>query len=132
MEQATQLSVNLRNEPGRLAELCDVVADAGINILAISLVDQTEQGIARLVVDRTDDAVELLEKRSFPCVGTPVLLVSLKNEVGSLAKLTRNLANSGVNINYVYGSAGDVVGESLIVVAVSDIDRAARALGQNE
>lgn len=37
MEKRTQLSVILTNAPGELSKLCDVLKDAGINILAMSI-----------------------------------------------------------------------------------------------
>jgi hypothetical protein len=37
MEKKTQLSVILTNAPGELSKMCDVLKDAGINILAMSI-----------------------------------------------------------------------------------------------
>ncbi len=130
MERATQLSVNLENRPGRLAELCDALAKAGINIRAISVIESTEQGLVRVVVDRTDNATKVLAECSFPFTETPVLLMDLTNEVGAMARIAKKLADSGVNISYVYGSAGDPGGKALLVLAISDMDRAERAFGQ--
>ncbi len=130
MEKTTQFSVNLENKPGRLAELCQLWADAGINILAIAVIESTEQGIVRVVVDKTDEARKLLEDSASPCTESPVLLLKLKDEVGTMAGVANKLASSGVNISYVYGSAGQAGKEALLVLAVSDINRAERALSQ--
>ncbi|MDO9124116.1 MAG: amino acid-binding protein, partial [Deltaproteobacteria bacterium] len=37
MEKRTQLSVILTNAPGELSKMCDVLKEAGINILAMSI-----------------------------------------------------------------------------------------------
>ena len=128
MERGKQLSVNLENTPGRLAEMCQSLASARINIRAISVLESTEQGIVRVMVDKTDKARKVLTERSFPFVESPVLLVNLTNEIGAMAKVAEKLADSGVNISYVYGSAGEAGSESLLVLAVSDMNRAERAL----
>jgi len=130
MQRATQLSVSLQNEPRRLAELCRTLADAEVNILAVSVLDSTEQSVVRLIVDKPDEASQALAAKSFMSVGTPVLVLNLANEVGALSQTTRKLGTAGLNINYVYGSASDAGEGSFIVIAVSDIDRAERALSQ--
>ena len=45
-----QLSVFLENKPGQLYIPCRVLADAGVNIITMSLADTQQFGILRLVV----------------------------------------------------------------------------------
>ena len=47
-----QLSIALENQPGRLAAISRLLADHGINIEAISVIDNVEQGMVRLMTER--------------------------------------------------------------------------------
>ena len=49
-----QISVFLENKAGRLAEVTRLLADAGVNIRALSLADTSDFGILRLIVSDND------------------------------------------------------------------------------
>ena len=44
-----QISVFLENDKGRLAALCRCLADAGVNMSALSIADTPEYGLVRIV-----------------------------------------------------------------------------------
>ena len=48
-----QLSIFLENKAGRLAQVTKTLAEAGINIRALSLADTSDFGILRLIVNDT-------------------------------------------------------------------------------
>ena len=49
-----QLSIFLENKAGRLAQVTKTLAEAGINIRALSLADTSDFGILRLIVNDTE------------------------------------------------------------------------------
>ena len=53
----TQVTVFLENEKGRLADLCRTVADAGVNMSALSIADTAEYGLVRIVCSDANTAV---------------------------------------------------------------------------
>ena len=53
-----QLSVFLENKPGHLSAPCRALADAGINIVTLSLADTQQFGILRLIVRDWEKAKE--------------------------------------------------------------------------
>ena len=59
--QIQQLSVFIENKPGRMAEVTEVLADAQIDIRAISVADTRDFGILRVIVDKPKEAVEALK-----------------------------------------------------------------------
>ena len=56
-----QISVFLENKPGRLQALTDILAKMDVNMRALSLAETAEFGIARIIVDELDSAVEMLK-----------------------------------------------------------------------
>ena len=116
MERARQLTVCLPNKPGMLARICRCLADAKVNILAISVVESTEVGLIRMITSDAKAGATALEAAGIPVATTPVRLVELPNKVGALAEMTERLAKRKVNINFVYGSAMPGARKSFIVV----------------
>jgi hypothetical protein len=128
MPRATQLSVPMENKPGQLARIGSALARAKVNIEAISVVDSAEVGVVRLVTSSSAKAAAALKRAGMAAVQQPVLVVKLPNEPGALAKAAAKLAAAKINIAYAYGSAAAPGAMSTIVMAVSDLAKAARAL----
>ena len=73
--KAEQLSVFLENRAGRLAEVTHTLAEAGVNIRALSLADTSDFGILRLIVDDQEKAKSVLKEHSFTLGRTSVVAV---------------------------------------------------------
>ena len=125
-----QLSVSLENRPGRLAHVCRCLADRKINIIALSVLETSEQGILRLVVDKPDEAAKMLKGCPMTFSKKDVLLVELPNKVGVMASLAEKLAAKGINITFVYGSTGAGRGTTYVVLAASNLAAAKRILAR--
>ncbi|MCX5771961.1 MAG: ACT domain-containing protein [Candidatus Hydrogenedentes bacterium] len=97
-----QLSLFLENKPGRLSEPCRVLADAGINILTLSLADTQQFGIMRLIVRDWTKAKEVLEKAGFVVNITEVVATEVADKPGGLANVLAIMEGGGVNIEYMY------------------------------
>jgi len=128
MARAMQLCVCLENKPGQLARLGAVLARAKVNIEAISVVDTATCGLIRLVTSSSAKAKAALAKAGMaPCL-QPVIVLKLSNQPGALAEAAKKLANAGVNIDYLYGSAARTGEQSLLVLGVNDIKKASAVL----
>lgn len=126
-----ELSVLVENRPGSLGEVASILAEEGVNIEAIMLEGSVDFGVARLRVDQPQVAQTALNSRGFPKVTVgEVIRLDLPNEPGQLAEVCERLREVSVNIDYVFGTAGDVEGESDLVLKVDDMDRAREALDE--
>lgn len=82
--QIQQLSVFIENKPGRLAEITEVLAEAGIDIRAISVADTSDFGILRVIVDKPKEAVAALKQHGMTVSLTNVIAVGIDDEPGSI------------------------------------------------
>ena len=98
-----QLSIFLENKAGRMAEVTTTLAEAGINIKALSLADTSEFGILRLIVDKIEEAQTLLKNKGFTVGRTGVVAVEISNTPGGLDKILRILEKQSINVEYMYG-----------------------------
>ncbi len=97
-----QITVFLENEEGRLSAMTRVLAEAGINMKALTIAETTEYGLVRIVADKPEAAVEALRAADYRAITTEVLAVSLGDEPGTLAALLEKLDELGTNIEYAY------------------------------
>ena len=119
-----QLSVAIENQPGRLAAISKTMSAQGINIKDLSVVDNVEQGVIRLVTSDPARCKALLVQAGFYVVEADVLVVILKDSPGQLAVLAQAMADAQINIDYAYGSEDPSEEHVRMVVKVSQLNKA--------
>ncbi len=102
-----QLSVFVENKPGHLADTLATLADGEVNVLSFTIADTADYGILRLVVDQVERAKELFQAAGYAVVEHPVVCALLPNKPGVLAAVARLVAESGLDIEYIYLGAHD-------------------------
>ena len=85
-----QLSLTVLNKPGQLFAPCDLLANAGINIVTLSLADRKDFGILRLIVREWQRAKEVLEAVGLTVTMTEVLAIEVRDEPGGLVGCCRS------------------------------------------
>jgi len=128
MPIVTQFSVMLENRPGSLAQACSELAAKAVNIEAVMAPEGRGTGPVRLVVNHTDTARKVFEAMGVKFTEDRVLAVRLSDRPGALGRVTRKLAEHDVNIEYAYGSIEKGAPKALIIVAVSNLEKAAALL----
>src|SRR6516164_6172144 len=102
MEPATQLAIFLSNRPGALARVCESLAEAEINVHALTISDTVDHSVVRMVVSDPTKALMLLGESGVLAVENDVLMIEAANEPGVLAKMADRLAEARINIEYAY------------------------------
>jgi hypothetical protein len=127
-----QISVFLENTTGRLSEVTRTLAKAGINLRAISIADTADFGILRIIVDKTDEAVNALNGAGFTTRQTDVVAVEIEDVPGSLAKLMELFQQSQVNIEYLYASLEGQQGKAVVIFKLKDHEKGLKILSDNK
>ncbi|HIK00314.1 TPA: ACT domain-containing protein [archaeon] len=131
-----EIQVLVKDKPGELARVTEILGDHGINIRGISS-DTRKRGdsFLRIVVNKEDQekATSLLSISGGYKVKTNTLLfLSLINRPGELAKVAKLLAKQGINVESIYlrGSKKGLSGrpETEVVMNVSDLSGAQKLL----
>ncbi|MBO4786830.1 MAG: amino acid-binding protein [Prevotella sp.] len=127
---AKQLSVFLENKSGRLTEVTEVLGNAGVNLSAMSIADNSDFGILRCIVSDPDKAYKELKAAQFTVKITDVIGFICPNTSGSLAKVLKMLSDNGIFIEYMYSFAnGDV---AHVVVRPTDLEACDRVLAEKK
>ena len=126
-----QISVFIENQPGRLEEVARILGQSGVDITALSLADTAEFGILRLIVDKPDLAQKALREAGLIVKVTEVLAVAMEDQPGGLATVLHHITQAGIIIEYMYAFVGKQDGKAVVVMRVSDLPSAAKALEKN-
>ena len=120
--QIKQLSIFVENKAGRLAEITAVLAEANVDIRAISIADTS------LIVDHPDEAVEALKKAGMTVSLTSVIAIGIHDRPGEFAKAMRILADEHIAIEYMYAFISRDKGKAFVILRVDDDQRAVSVL----
>jgi hypothetical protein len=124
-----QLSIFLENRPGVLRQPCEALAEAGIDLLTMSLADTAQFGILRFIVRDPVRAKRVLEEAGMVVRMTEVVPVEVENKPGGLARALAAIEHAGLGVEYMYdfgaASRGD---KAAIVFRFEDPDAALAAL----
>jgi hypothetical protein len=123
-----QLSLFLENKPGHLSSVCRSLADAGVNILTLSLADTQQFGILRLIVPDWQQAKQVLEKAGSVVNVTEVVATEVEDRPGGLADVLETIRAAGLNIEYMYAFTFRRGDRAVLVFRFDDPDAAVKAL----
>ena len=117
-----QISVFLENRAGQLAELTDLLAANHINLRAISIAETADYGLVRLIVDDYKKAADVLTAHGDMISVNRVWAAAVPDEPAGLSRLLQVLAQSHVNVSYMYSLFTHGSGCAYMVLRISDED----------
>jgi hypothetical protein len=112
---------------GLLAEVTEVLRDAGVDIRAIGAYDKDDHGEFMLIVSDAPLAKMALGRIGINAVEKSVVTVEVPDTPGALAEVARKIADGGVNIGWVYATTSGAPTATL-VLRTEDNDRVAQLL----
>jgi hypothetical protein len=114
------LAIELADRPGALAEMGEALARAGVSVEGGGAWVVAGRGVAHFLFKDGDAARKALEGAGIRVVKqSEVLAQRLKQDVpGQLGKLTRRMAEAGVNIEVLYSDH-----EHQMILVVDDFER---------
>lgn len=126
-----QISVVLKNIPGTLAEMSEILGKEGINIRAISVADTSEVSTVRFVVDDTPKALNILKAHGYTVYETDVLAVETPDHPGGLTAVVKPLKEAHINVLYLYPYLGRASDQAIVILGVDKIKEAEKVLKRN-
>ena len=121
-----QLSVFVENKQGKLADTVRLIAEAGINIRAMSIADTKDFGILRLIVSDMEKTRAVLS--GSVVTSTDVIAVSMADRAGALCEILAVLDEAKINVEYMYAFTASAPLGAYVVLRVGDVAAAEAAL----
>ena len=126
--QIRQLSIFLENQPGHLISPIAILADAGLNILTLTLADTERFGILRLILPEWEQGKAILAQKGFTVAVSEVLAIQVEDKPGGLRELLQTIEASGVNIEYMYAFSVRSGEKAVMIFRLDAIEKAIESL----
>jgi hypothetical protein len=126
----SEIVIKVRNDVGVLSNLCKVIAEKGVNVLAVSAWVEDVNGIVHLLTDDNLRAVDALREKHYNPKEEHVVVTHAAHKPGMLRHITDKLAGAGIDIHHLYASAKPGDEECVVVFASANPDRAVVLLNE--
>ncbi len=124
------LTVILKNVPGKLADLGETLGKNGINMDGICGFPLKDEAFIHILVEDETKTLNVLKQAGFQVSAVREVLVltgqagqNILVESGTGGKIARKISNAGVNIELIYFAAFN-----RLVIGVDNIEKARAAL----
>ncbi len=118
------LTIVLEDRPGTLADMGEVLGKAGINIEGSCGFTSQGKGVVHILVEDAAAARKALEGAKIHVQEErDVLVLNIADRPGEFGRLSRKIANAGVNINLSY-----LATNTRLVLGVDNLDKARSVL----
>jgi len=125
-----QLSIFLENKKGRFTEVTGLLGNAGINMTAFTVSENSDFGILRLIVSDPEAARDVLKEHRYAVSITDVICIQMPDSPGALAKVMDIITNAGIFIEYMYAfSSGKI---AVAIIRPDNLETTIEVLSENK
>lgn len=122
---ATDLSINLANYPGALAQVGEALGGAGVNVEGIACLPLGDIGSVHILVEDAAGARSVLEEAGIEVISeNEAVVVSIEDSPAELGELARTTGDAGVNLDVIY-----LATDTRVVLVAEDIASLRSAIG---
>ena len=119
------LSFTLPNKVGQLAAVAELLGKADVSIMALRAAESGSNAECMVAVKNVGKARKALTPLGVEMKELDALCIEMPNKAGRLEKVTRKLADAGVNIHSAWGTA--YTGKTASAIFVTSDDKKAVA-----
>jgi len=127
VEIETELHVITPNEPGILGRVLGTLANAGVNLKALSAYSDKDKGHFLLITADNKKAEKALKSLGYKVTTAKVVTVEIGDRIGAGAEIGALLGNAVIDIDYCYGTSAGL-GRALLVFKTNDIKKTLETL----
>ena len=127
--KAKQLSFEMPNKVGLMAEISAALSKSKINIISLFGIETGDFAIIMLITSDNAAAKKLLKKMGADAGAIDVVTIEMPNKPGEFSKVSDIIAQAGIDIYTVMGTAGSAR-NSTIVLKTSDDKKVLKLLNK--
>ena len=127
-----QISVFINNQQGTIADVISILGENGINLKAVSVSDRAEYGLLRLIVDKPEEALELLKKSEYKVkIAKTIGIIVNSNNPNELAKILTIIKNNNIEITYIYSYGKVSECKDAVIIKTQELEKTVELLKNN-
>jgi hypothetical protein len=128
MTKAKQVTAWVESTPGQLGRIAKALGDSKVNITSFSAYGTGGESPIRLQVSSPSKAKKILQDLGLRVTEEEVLRLTVSDKPGMLGDIGNRLGSAGINVDYAYASVAKGGRKADVVLGVSDLAGAAKAL----
>ncbi len=128
MARAKQITVWVDSAPGQLGKIARALGEAEVNVRAFCCYPPPGPGPIRFLVSSPAKARKVLERLGLRITEEEVLRIAAADKPGVLGEIGTRLGEAKINVEYAYASVAEGSRKADVILGVSDLAGAAKAL----
>jgi len=130
MKTVKQIDLLLKNEPGTLSAVSDLLGVNGINIIAFYVVTERDEGKLHFVANDPEKAINVLRTAGYKIEIKEVIACEAPHHPGGMNAVLKPLKAAKINVDYIYPclGTGDI---TVLILGVGPIERSLKILEDN-
>jgi hypothetical protein len=130
MPKMKEFTVTIEDKPGALGAFFHALAERKINVLAFQSFVEEGESLARIIVDDSPAAKQVLGSLRMIFEETEAAVVRLEHRPGELGRATESLGHGKINIDYSYCGLEPGSKHALAIFGVDDLNKAVKLLDE--
>lgn len=130
MKTVQEIDLMLKNEPGQLSQISELLGSNGINIIAIHVSQHEGEGKLRFVANDPKKAFNVLKTAGYELTTHEVIACETPHHPGGLNAVLKPLKAAGINVDYIYPciSTGNI---TVLILGIGPVEEAVKILEDN-
>ncbi len=123
------LAIFAENKIGELSRVSGILASNQINIRWVTIASANGYGVVKLLVNKPDDAFNLLKQNGVPVTIVKVTAVEVEDVPGGLNAIAKCLAENKINVHNASGYVAK--SRAILLIEVNDNESVRNCLSKN-
>ena len=130
MKTIKQINLLLKNEPGTLSGVSDLLGANGINIIAFYVSTEKDEGKLHFVANDPDKAINVLKTAGYSIEVRDVIACVTPHHPGGLNAVLKPLKAANINVDNIYPciGTGDI---TVLILGVGPVKEALEVMEDN-
>lgn len=121
-----EFTIYVKNRPGSLAHVCDVLYRNGVNVESLATEGTREDGTIKMITTDVSTTKRAFDKERIKYTIDNAFVVKVLNRPGELVKVAKKLAAAGISVVSIY-----LLGEGRFAIRVDNAERLREVLKDN-
>jgi len=126
-----QISIFVENKPGKISKITGVLEKEKINLKAMTIADNGNFGIIKIITDKNEKAYKVLKENNFLVSIQESVVVEIPDKVGSFHKVAKLLEENQINIEDAYGFIIEEGKRACLILKVENTEKVEKILKEN-
>ncbi len=128
MSLIKEILIPLKNEPGRLSAVSDLLLLNGIKIIAFQISNDAGTDRLRMVVNDSERALNVLRTTEYQAETNQAIACRIPDHPGGLNAVLKPLKSAGINIDFIYPVMGS---GSALIMGIDQIEKGLKLLKEH-